>query len=331
MALKPTDDVVVPIVNISKENVQNCLEEALAKEEAWAANAITLLEKNVLAKEDKIAWAAHHALQQLPPENSPSLCALLPLFSEKSSTPSMIKHGMDVQQQAIAHLNPGQIPVTTFDQPLFAMQNMFNGSGQATHGEHVHVVMLGGLHTEMALWNTLGDVLEGSGWTSALTEAEVASSGIADSFFRMAHLARSRHAHQVTALTLQKLQREAYLQSGSDMSFSAWKKYMCKDNPTFMYWDFISRYETLILIFVSAHRESNFQLYLQVLEQLTPLFFALDHVNYSRWMPIHIRDMKCLPDSIRDGLREGIGFFQRLRKHSLPFFSTKFMSKKMPV
>ncbi len=139
------------------------LEEALAKEEAWAANAITLLEKNVLAKEDKIAWAAHHALQQLPPENPPSLCALLPLFSEKSSTPSMIKHGMDVQQQAIAHLNPGQIPVTTFDQPLFAIAKYVQWKWPATHGEHVHVVMLGGLHTEMALWNTLGDVLEGSG------------------------------------------------------------------------------------------------------------------------------------------------------------------------
>lgn len=37
------------------------------------------------------------------------------------------------------------------------------------------MVMLGGLHTEMALWNTLGDVLEDSGWTAALTEAEIAS------------------------------------------------------------------------------------------------------------------------------------------------------------
>ena len=30
----------------------------------------------------------------------------------------------------------------------------------------------------------------------------------------------------------------------------------------------------------------------------TPLFFALDHVNYARWTPIHIRDMKSLPNSI---------------------------------
>ena len=67
----------------------------------------------------------------------------------------------------------------------------------ATHGESIYVVVLGGLHTEMALWNTLGDILEGSGWISALTEAEVTSSGIAAAaFLKSAHL--TRHAHQVT-------------------------------------------------------------------------------------------------------------------------------------
>ena len=60
------------------------------------------------------------------------------------------------------------------------------------------------------------------------------------------------------------------------------------------------RYETLILIFIKAHRENNFPLYVEVLEELTPLFFALDHVNYSRCMQVHIRDMKSLPDTIKD-------------------------------
>ena len=82
----------------------------------------------------------------------------------------------------------------------------------------MHVVMMGGLHIEMALWNILGDVLEASGWTDALTEAEVASSGIADSFLKVAHLTRTRHAHQVTLLTLQKLQKEAFKHSESNES-----------------------------------------------------------------------------------------------------------------
>ncbi len=71
--------------------------------------------KEELVKEDKIVWGAHHALQQPPSKDPPSVCALLPLFYEKAATPSMIKHGMDVQRQAIAHLSPGQIPATTMD------------------------------------------------------------------------------------------------------------------------------------------------------------------------------------------------------------------------
>ena len=31
-----------------------------------------------------------------------------------------------------------------------------------------------------------------------------------------------------------------------------------------------------------------------------PLLFALDHVNYARLMPVFIRDMKSLPESIKD-------------------------------
>ena len=38
---------------------------------------------------------------------------MLPLFYEKAATPAMMKHGMDVLQQAINFLNPNQIPVIT--------------------------------------------------------------------------------------------------------------------------------------------------------------------------------------------------------------------------
>lgn len=64
------------------------------------------------------------------------------------------------------------------------------------------------------------------------------------------------------------------------------------------------RYETLILLFVRACRERNFTLYVEVLDELIPLFFALDHVNYARWAPIHVRDMKSLPTAIKSEFQE---------------------------
>jgi len=50
------------------------------------------------------------------------------------------------------------------------------------------VIMLGGLHTEMASLKTAGDWLQGSGWTQALVLAEIATAGKAESFLQAAHV-----------------------------------------------------------------------------------------------------------------------------------------------
>lgn len=110
----------------------------------------------------------------------------------------MVKHGMDVLRQATTFLNPNQIPVITVDQPLFVLAKMVQWRWPASHGEQVYVVMMGGLHMEMTLWNVLGDLLDGSGWTAALTEANVASSGVADSFLKATHLTRTRYGKLLT-------------------------------------------------------------------------------------------------------------------------------------
>ena len=74
----------------------------------------------------------------------------------------MVKHGMDVIQDAIALVNPGQIPVIAFDQPLFTIAKTVKWKWPDTHGEAKFIVMLGGLHLEMALWNTGRNWLDNS-------------------------------------------------------------------------------------------------------------------------------------------------------------------------
>ena len=107
-----------------------------------------------------------------------------------------------------------------------------------------------------------------------------------------------------------------------------WRNDMQK-SPTFAYWDLMLRYEILILIFVRAHRERNFPLYVQDLEKLTPLLFALDHVNYARWMPVHIRDMKSLPDPIKHELRRILTeYFPRQQTISLRSLLIRLTSRK---
>ena len=47
----------------------------------------------------------------------------------------------------------------------------------------------------------------------------------------------------------------------------------------------------MVLEFVKSTREGNFPVYIQIVGKLVPWMFALDLVNYSRWLPIHIRDL----------------------------------------
>uniref|UniRef100_A0A1X7TUM9 Uncharacterized protein n=1 Tax=Amphimedon queenslandica TaxID=400682 RepID=A0A1X7TUM9_AMPQE len=267
------------------------------QEECWIKNSIKLLEKEVLKSDDKITWSAYHASLRSSSAMIPALNQLLPLFYEKAATAAMIKHGMDVIRKTMEYLNPGQTPIVTFDAPLFALAKQIQWNWPQTYGQNVIIAMFGGLHIEMAMWKTFRDYLESSGWTTALTEAKIGTCGVTDSFLKATHLTHTRHAHQVSALALSKLQHDAFLLSGED-SKESWRKNAIAKSPTFAYWDTILRLELLGLIFVCAHREKNFLLYIQTLKAITPWFFALDHQNYAHWIPIHIRDMESLSSTV---------------------------------
>ena len=121
------------------------------QETKWIENAVQLLAKNKFENGDNISWAAFHAAAQTDPVNPISVIALLPLFPEKSATIAMIKHGMEYLRKITNYLNPGQTPVMAFDQSLFALAKYVQWSWPQSFGEQCFVVMLGGLHIEMAL------------------------------------------------------------------------------------------------------------------------------------------------------------------------------------
>ena len=112
-----TSATVIPKCRLRPADTITCLNKARDEEIAWIKHAQLLVDKENVTSQDAIAWAAYHTSHQLPLDDFPCISALLPLFYEKTATLAIIKHGMDVQKWAIQYLNPGQIPVTTFDQP----------------------------------------------------------------------------------------------------------------------------------------------------------------------------------------------------------------------
>jgi hypothetical protein len=86
-----------------------------------------------------------------PCDNPSCISALLPLFPDQAHSPAMIRHTMNVVKHNVEHLNPGQVTVITFNQPLYALAKQVQWNCIDTHGEQHFLIMLGGLHVEMAV------------------------------------------------------------------------------------------------------------------------------------------------------------------------------------
>lgn len=123
--------------------------------------------------------------------------AVLPLFSEHAHDVSMMAHAMDCVTNAINHINPGQTPVITGDQPLYALLRSIQCLQPETYGEDQIFVMMGSLHIEMASLRAVGTLLENSGWVEALVDAKVTTQGRAESMLRGSHVTRTRYVHEV--------------------------------------------------------------------------------------------------------------------------------------
>ena len=186
------------VVYLTRDNFKEQTEE----EYMWLEHARRVIEGNT--------WSAFNASLQPQLARAISPTAQLPLFLDSAHTVAMIRHSMDVVKNIVEHVNPGQPPVVTLDQPLFALAKQIQWKWPETYGEDKLVVMFGGLHIEMAALKTLGDWLRGSAWVQALVQTEIATPGTADSFLRAAHGTRTRRAHQITAIALHILQHRAY-------------------------------------------------------------------------------------------------------------------------
>ena len=160
--------------------------------------------------------------------------------------------------------------------------------------------MFGRLHIEKATFKVLGEWLEASGWIYALSQADVSKSGTADSLLTAIHVTETHRAHQITACALYILLQAAYneytLECLDDnfLDFESWCGKMTIEKLHFLFWYMALMLELNILTFVRSVRESNFTLYLASLAKRFPCFFAMNRTHFTRWLPVHLRDMKLL-------------------------------------
>lgn len=267
-------------------------------EYAWLDCVRTCLDSGIL--QDNFSWPAFHAGRDNRPTNVSIISALLPLFRDAANTPAMMRHSLIVIREIVMKLNPSQTPVVTVDQPLYALVKQLQWHCPVQFGEDKFVVLLGGLHIEMAVLRMLGHWLTGSGWIQCLVEAGIATSGVAQSFLSASHVKRTRRVHTVTAAALYINLHQMYDEYCSNQpdgpvdSFGKWRADRELSSVQFKYWSMVVQLELLMLSFVRSLRMGNFHLYVDCMQQLASWFFVFDQTNYARWLPVHIRDMLAL-------------------------------------
>ena len=168
--------------------------------------------------------------------------------------PRFVTRWISCNVLAVHRFNPGQVPVLTIDQPLFTIAKQIQWHWPDVYGEEKFVILLGGLHIEIAALTTHGYFLDGSGWTHALTQADLATAGKADSFLNASHVKRTRQAHQVTASALSILMHNAYdtyvCEEIEPIPFDESCKERVEASPQFQYWFIVMQLELLVLVYV---------------------------------------------------------------------------------
>ena len=99
--------------------------------------------------------------------------------------------------QGTEFLNPGQTGVLGADQPLYAIAKQLQWTFPESLGEYKLVVLLGALHIEDKVHQMTGKLLRDSGWTTVLSQAQVLTSGRAQSALNEHHIKRTCYARWV--------------------------------------------------------------------------------------------------------------------------------------
>ena len=272
--------------------ITNVLADAKRVEQSWLQSTESVFKP---IPKPALGWAAFHA-KKIDTPVDPVETAVLHIWPNKADTPAMQKHCMEVAIAVTNKMNPGQTPVLTNDNPLYAICKQLQLQHKETLGEDKLFLKIGDLHVEMLIIMILAVLLNCSGWAEALSDAGITTPGRAEGLANSSSdVNLAAYAHQVTYAALHNLMIEAYRDDMKNKTeqvpFDEWKMEKEQKHPTFMFWSLILRLETLYHMFKRSLREGNFQLYMETLVAWVIWTHALDRINYRRWLPVHLRDL----------------------------------------
>ena len=88
-----------------------------------------------------ITWPFRHTLKKRGPAFQACITALMRLLRDQTYSVATVRHVMDMISDAVRLLNPGQVPVITADQPIYATAKQIQWQWPEIYGESHFLIM----------------------------------------------------------------------------------------------------------------------------------------------------------------------------------------------
>ena len=119
-----------------------------------------------------------------------------------------------------------------------------------------------------------------------------------------------RHGHQVNSTTLvsalEEIQKEFSPEKFNRLTsmpefqviFNLYTEYCKEDNGSLkVFWNSYLEMVKVLMNFLRATREGDQALHLECIKKMLPWFFAYDHTNHARYLPVYLAHMILLPET----------------------------------
>ena len=211
---------------------------------------------------------------------TPTTIAYLPMLDAPATEYATIVNTLEILQTNTNHLGQRNT-VVFFDQAMYskAMELVLANKDKF---EDI-VLMMGGFHINMNFLAAVGKMIAELGWEELFTLSGIFTKNVSDNLLNAKPYSRCLAAHLALYETLVGLK----LKAENDGVIN-------QDHPLSRFWSTYIYLIDLCLCQLYAEKTGDWELYIQVLTSMIPVFFATDRQNYARWLSIHVHDMKGL-------------------------------------
>ena len=239
--------------------------------------------------------------------------------TEKSTVNTILVKSLDIA----TYLNVPAI-VLVMDQAIYAKAQEIRWHGRPEFREKL-VIRLGEFHTAMAFLGVIGKRFGDAGFRDIAIESNLVAEGSINGVISGHHYNRSLRCHKTLSEAMHRLRIQEYLdQLPPDKNQEAlsimqklhddfpttfmnsleadsvhqllkdyenYVKMKCRGNYMYAFWTSYLEMVQLLLLFLRATREGNWELHLSSIRDMIPWFFSYGRINYSRYLPIYYLEM----------------------------------------